>query len=122
MRFGIVPYIGDGNYKLQPVSIETVAEAFEKSINCRKAFNKTYHLGGPEAYTYKEILDAVAGKTGKRAIKAPVPIWVVKSLVLLLGWLPQFPITSEQLTMLLEGNVCDSSEAEKDLKIKLHGL
>ncbi len=48
MRFGIVPYIGDGNYQLQPVSVKTVAEAFVKSINDKRAFNKTYHLGGPD--------------------------------------------------------------------------
>ncbi|MBU5537158.1 MAG: complex I NDUFA9 subunit family protein [Candidatus Aenigmatarchaeota archaeon] len=117
MRFGIVPYIGDGNYQLQPVSVKTVAEAFVKSINNKKAFNKIYHLGGPEIYRYKELLDLIASKTGRKIVKFSVPVWIVRIFASLFGWLPQFPITNEQLTMLLEGNVCDYDKVKKDLKL-----
>lgn len=116
MRFGIVPYIGDGNYQLQPVSIKTVAEAFIKSINNRKAFNKTYHLGGPDVYTYKELLDIIAQKDNRNIIKFPIPVWIVRVFATLFSWLPQFPITNDQLNMLLEGNVCNL-EPVKDLKL-----
>lgn len=118
MMFGVVPYIGDGNYQLQPVSVKTVAEAFVKSINDRRSFNKTYHLSGPKVYTYKELLDAIAETINKRIIKIPIPTWLVKVCTTLFGWLPQFPITNEQLTMLLEGNVCDSTEAINDLMLE----
>ncbi len=117
MRFGIVPYIGNGNYQLQPVSVKTVAEAFVKSINNKKAFNKTYHLGGPEIYTYKELLDLIAKANGLKIIKLPIPAWLVYGLAVFLDWVPQFPITREQLAMLLGGNFCDSSEAIRDLDI-----
>ena len=118
MRFGIVPYIGDGNYQLQPVSVKTAAEAFVKSINNKKAFNKIYHLGGPETYSYKELLDVAADKTGKRIIKFPIPVWFVKVFATLFGRVPQFPITNDQLNMLLQGNVCDFTKVKKDLKLE----
>ena len=121
-RFPLIPYFGDGNYKFQPVSIKTVAEAFVKSINNRKAFNKIYHLGGPKVYTYKELLDIIAEKTGRKTVKIPIPMWVARIAVTLLDWLPQFPITNDQLTMLLDGNVCGSSEATRDLKIKSYSF
>ncbi len=118
MRFGIVPYIGDGSYKLQPVSVKTVSEAFVKSINSKKAFNKIYHLGGPEVYSYKEILSIVAKANNKKVVKISIPIWLARLSAALFSWLPQFPITNEQITMLLEGNVCDSSKAKRDLRIE----
>lgn len=118
MRFGIVPYIGDGNYHLQPVSVKSVAEAFVKSINNRIAFNKTCHLSGPDVYTYKELLDLIAKCMDKEIVKIPTPTWFVKTCATLFGWLPQFPITNEQLTMLLEGDVCDSSETVQILSLE----
>ena len=120
MRFGVVPYIGDGNYQLQTVSVKTVAEAFVKAINNKKAFNKVYHLGGPEVYSYKELLDKIARVKGKKIVKVSIPIWFVRIFASLFGLLPQFPITNEQLTMLLEDNKCDSDKAKEDLKIKLY--
>ena len=122
MKFNIVPYIGDGNYKLQPVSVKTVAEAFVKSINNKRALNKIYHLAGPEIYTYIELLDRIAFSKSLKIIKIPIPVWLVRIFTILFGWLPQFPITSGQITMLLEGNICDSSEAKQDLKIKLYSF
>lgn len=117
-RFGTMPYIGDGNYQLQPVSAKTVAQAFAESVDNMKAFNKVYHLGGPQVYTYKELLDAVAVKANRRITKIHIPVWVARAFIVLFGRLPSFSITNEQLTMLLEGNVCDSTEAMHDLNLK----
>ena len=117
MSFGIVPYVGDGNYQLQPVSVKTVAEAFVKSINNKKAFNKTYHLGGPDIYSYKELLDLIASIKGLKMIKIPIPAWFVKIFSSSFGWLPQFPITNGQVTMLLEGNTCDYEDVKYDLEL-----
>lgn len=122
MRFGIAPYIGNGNYHLQPVSVRAVAKAFAKSINNKKAFNKIYHLSGPDVCTYKELLGMVANAINKKIIEIPVPVWFVRVCAVLFGWMPQFPITNDQITMLLEDNVCDSSEATQDLKIKPIGF
>lgn len=122
MRFRVIPYFGDGNHQLQPVSVKTVAEAFVKSINNKKAFNKIYHLGGPKVYTYKELLDTIAASRGKKIIKIPIPVWLIRVFATLFGWLPQFPITNDQLTMLLEGNVCDFTEAKEDLELGDRGL
>lgn len=117
MRFDIVPYIGDGNYQLQPVSVKTVAEAFVKSINNKKAFNKIYHFGGPEIYSYKELLNIIASIKRLKITKIPIPIWFVRVFSTLFGWLPQLPISNEQITMLLEDNICDYEKAKYDLDL-----
>lgn len=40
----------------------------------------------------------------------PAPAWGVKIAAGLLERFPDFPITRDQLTMLMEGNTCDSRE------------
>jgi len=122
MRFRIVPYFGDGNHRFQPVSVKTVAKAFAKAINSKKTFNKTYQLGGPKVYTYKELLDAIANRCRVKITKIPMPIWFTRMLIGLFGWLPNFPITNEEVNRLLEDNVCDSNKIFKDLELENFGL
>ncbi len=115
-KYDVALYFGDGNYKLQPVSVETVANAFVKSINNNHSFKKIYHLGGPEAYTYNEILDIIIKSYKLKIIKLSFPVWSM-NLLPIFEWIPQFPVTKDQIIMLLEGNICDSSEAKKDLDL-----
>ncbi len=118
MKSGFAPYIGNGNYKLQPVSVKTVAEAFVKSLGDKKLFNKTYTLCGPKIYSYRELIDVVARMNKIKIIKYPIPVFAARILATLFGWIPKFPIDNEQMTMLLEGNVCKSKDNLKKLGIK----
>ena len=58
--------------------------------------------------TYDAILDIIGSALGKKkVIKIHYPLFMMKPLVALFERIPAFPITSSQLTMLLEGNSCD---------------
>ncbi len=112
LKIGIVPIIGDGSYKVQPVSINTVSNFFVYLLNSEYTIKKEYHLVGPKIYTYEEFIDTFAKTTGKRLYKkVHLPINFVKFMSIILGILS--PITQEQVEMLLEGSTLDEEEAGK---------
>lgn len=110
-KMPVIPVIGKGRYRLQPVAISDVARSFVKALGMPETIGKTYEIGGSESYTYEEILDLTGKAIGKDHVKKlHQPLFMMKTVVKLLGSSTAFPITSDQLTMLLEGNVCDPTD------------
>ncbi|MEJ2518849.1 MAG: complex I NDUFA9 subunit family protein [Desulfuromonadales bacterium] len=110
-RLPVVPVIGDGQYRMQPVAVEQVAETFVKALQNPETIGATYHLGGGESYSYDEILDLTAQAMGRDSVtKVHQPLFMIKPMIKMLDSFEKFPITEDQLTMLIEGNVCDPEE------------
>ncbi len=106
----VVPVIGDGNYRLQPVAVGQVAEGFARALAYPESKGQIYEVGGPRPYTFREILDLIGAALGKpRVRKVCQPIGLMRPLVRLLEPFPFFPLSSDQLTMLQEDSVCDPS-------------
>ncbi|PLX90249.1 MAG: hypothetical protein C0614_01040 [Desulfuromonas sp.] len=106
----LVPVIGDGRYRMQPVAVEQVAESLVKSLQMPQTISQTYLLGGGGDYSYNEILDLTGATIGVQPVrKIHQPVLLMKPVVQLMQNASCFPITSDQLTMLLAGNVCDPS-------------
>lgn len=114
----IIPYFGKGDYRLQPISVKNVAEAFIKALEDPNTINKPYYLGGEKRYTYKKFLDVIAKTLNKRAIKISIPRVVIEKITALFGPYNWYPITSDQLIMLFEGNICENTNFYKELNIK----
>lgn len=106
----VVPVIGDGKYRMQPVAVAQVAESFVRALSMPETVGQTYHLGGGASYSYDEILELTGKALGHEHInKAHQPLFMVKPMVKLMEHSEHFPITSEQVEMLLQGNVCDTT-------------
>ncbi|MHB8708017.1 MAG: complex I NDUFA9 subunit family protein [Desulfuromonadales bacterium] len=106
----VVPVIGDGKYRMQPVAVAQVAESFVRALSMPETVGQTYHLGGGVSYSYDEILELTGKALGHEHInKAHQPLFMVKPMVKLMEHSEHFPITSEQVEMLLQGNVCDTT-------------
>ncbi|MFQ5898578.1 MAG: complex I NDUFA9 subunit family protein [Candidatus Methylomirabilia bacterium] len=107
-RLPIVPVIGDGRYRLQPVPVEQVAEGFARAVERGTTVGQTYEVGGPRAYAFTEIVDLIGTVLGKPEVrKLYEPLWLMRPVVFVLERLPFFPLTSDQLLMLEESNVCE---------------
>ena len=102
---------------MSPIHAKDVASIFVKSINEIKTFKKTFHLGG-KAISWKDIIKIISGAYGKKKWTIPAPALLIKSLAAIFGRFEWFPITEDQITMLMEGNVCDSEEIFSMLEIK----
>lgn len=119
-KLPVTPVMGDGKYRMQPVSVRDVAAGFVNALEIKESIGQTYHCGGPETYSYDEILDLIGTAIGKKSIcKIHQPLLLMKPMVAMLQPLPQFPMTSDQLTMLQEGNVCDPTDWRTTLNLKL---
>lgn len=104
----VVPVIGDGKYRLQPVSVGNVADGFVKSLVMESTKGKTFEVGGPEELSYDEMLDRIAQALGRRrAIKVHLPLGPMRMMVRLMQGIELFPVTDDQIEMLLMNNVCD---------------
>ena len=107
-RLPVIPVMGDGRYQLQPVPVEQVAAGFAAALSQEKCLGATYHCGGADCISYNQMLDLVAAALGRRRPrKLYQPLSLMQPLVRLLQHIPLFPMTSDQLQMLIEGNCCD---------------
>jgi NADH dehydrogenase len=117
-RIPVVPVIGDGQYRMQPVAVDQVAESFVGALQLPDTIGETYHLGGSADYTYDEILDLTSEAMGKGPVsKVHQPLFMIKPMIKLLDGFEKFPITEDQLKMLVEGNVCDPDNWAKTFAI-----
>ena len=107
-RLPVVPVIGEGRQKLQPVPVEQVAEAFERALSRPDTIKQIYDVGGPEAVSMVELLDAIGHALGHRHVrKVHLPIGLMRALATVLQTIPSFPLTKDQISMLEEDNICD---------------
>lgn len=107
-KFPMVPVIGDGHYRMSPVAVEDVAAGFVRALQRPGSIGQIYHCCGPQDCSYDELLDSFGKAMGKDHVrKVHQPLVLMKPAIALMESVPSFPITSVQLTMLLEGNVCD---------------
>ena len=107
---GLLP-VGAGAFELSPVHVEDVAEAFVRALDQPETIGQTFELCGPDRVSWKEILATIARATGKRKLMLPAPAFAVKAAAGVLDSQPWFPITRDQITMLLEGNLCNEPGA-----------
>lgn len=118
-RLPVVPVIGDGQYRIQPVSVHQVAETYVKALALPEATGQIYHLGGSASYSYDDILDLTGKALGKDKVhKIHQPVFMVKPFIKLLEGFEKFPLTQDQLAMLLEGNECDIQNWSKTFSIQ----
>lgn len=103
---GLSP-LGAGKFRMGPVHVEDVAAAFATALTQDDAAGQTYELCGPEALTWKEILQRIASATGKSKLMLPAPVMLIAPVAGLLERFSWFPVTRDQLTMLISGNICD---------------
>ena len=110
--------INAGKFSMSPIHITDVAKCFVKCIEMENTFENIYNLGGPYSYTWIELIDTISKASEKNKWKIPAPVEPIKMAAMMLEWLPIFPITKDQLTMLLEGNTCNSRTAFDEFDIQ----
>jgi len=107
----IIPVIGGGRYRLQPISVHNVVSAIVQSLNGGSALNKVIEMGGPDQLEFIEILDIIARSIGVRKVRLKIPSIPLRLLV---GFMEKVmanpPVTVDQINMLLEENICDNKE------------
>ena len=107
-----------GEVLMSPVHVRDVADAFVNALADDSTIGECYVLGGPEVLSWPEMLRRIAAAVGKKKLILPMPIGFMKLGATLLDWLPFFPVTRDQLTMLADGNTAEPDEVAALIKRK----
>ncbi|MEL6297900.1 MAG: complex I NDUFA9 subunit family protein [Pseudomonadota bacterium] len=111
----LLPLIGGGKTKFQPVYVGDVADAVVAACEGRAAPGTTYELGGPEVLSFRTLLDRIQEWSDRDRGYAPLPFWAAKLMGLMTAPLPASvrPITVDQVRMLQSDNVVsDAANSE----------
>ena len=115
VRLGpVVPVIGSGRNRLQPVSLDDVAHCIADSVGNSLVKGKTLSLGGPKRLSYNDLLDEVALAMGRSIRRVHIPVPLAQPLIAVTqGLLPRAPMTTGQLKMLGIRNVAEGRDIEE---------
>src|SRR3989337_911093 len=122
----ISPFImipGNGQNKMQPVSVKNLDSAMTMAIQNSKHTNKTYEIAGPEKLTFDHIIDTICRVMGKTRLKIHIPMPLMRPGALIAECIfPKPPITRDQLLMLEEDNITENNALESVFGIKPVGF
>ena len=121
-KLRLVPVIGHGRYQLQPVPVWQVAQGFALALEQPVSENRSYDVGGPNPITFNDLIDTLARVLKKKVFKLHLPVWPLRLSAGLLQGYSWFPVTTDQITMLLVGNTCNPSAFFRDFGIKAVSL
>jgi len=100
-----LPLYGGGATRFQPVYVGDVADAVVKALSDPGCAGKTYELGGPATYSFKELMDYILAETGRRRCLVSLPFGVARVQARFLELLPVPPLTRDQVKLLERDNV-----------------
>ncbi len=110
----VLPLIGGGETKFQPVFVGDVADLIARVIDGEAQQGKTYELGGPDVMSFKDILQYILDVTGRKRLLLPLPFPVAMVQAAIMEWLPGQMLTRDQVRLLASDNVVsDAARAEK---------
>jgi NADH dehydrogenase len=105
-RLRLIPVIGDGRYRLQPVDVADVAEAFAQAAERSNLRNTSFDVGGPHKLTYNRILEIICEELGLRRRLIHISPRIVRPLVdLASNWRLPTPVSSDELAMMFEESI-----------------
>jgi NADH dehydrogenase len=114
----VLPLIGGGRTKFQPVFVGDVARAAAKVLNDASTAGEIYELGGPETMTLKEIMELTLKEIRRSRLLLPVPFGLARVMGAVLGLLPKPLLTLDQVRLLENDSVVSEGAATfRDLGI-----
>jgi uncharacterized protein YbjT (DUF2867 family) len=100
-----LPLIGGGKTRFQPVFVGDVAAAITAALTTEAARGKTYELGGPATYSFKQLLQIILQVTGRRRALVPLPFGLALFKSYFLQMAPNPLLTPDQVRLLRHDNV-----------------
>jgi NADH dehydrogenase len=124
----ILPVIGNGLSRFQPLAVKNVAACFARALAEPKSIGQTLDLCGPETLTFVEMLNQILKTLGRKRLKAHIPLKLAELQAAILEWVfPTLlkvasPLNRAQVIMLQEDNIGDGSRANNLFGLKPIGF
>jgi NADH dehydrogenase len=117
----LLPLIGGGETKLQPVFVGDVATALADAVEGKALAPSTYELGGPEELTLRQVQEYVLKTIERTRLLAPLPFSLARMQAMVLQYAPgPLKLTPDQVELLRSDNVV--SQSAKNMGLTLQGL
>jgi uncharacterized protein YbjT (DUF2867 family) len=107
----VLPLIGGGHTKFQPVFAGDVAAAFAAAVAGETRPGTIYELGGPETFTMREIMAYVLATIERRRLLLPIPFWLAKVEAAILQFMPKPVLTPDQVELLRSDSIVSDTAA-----------
>lgn len=110
----VLPLIGGGKTRFQPVYVGNVADAAARILSAPEDApfphaGKTYELAGPRVYSFKELMELMLADIGRKRMLVTVPWGMARLQAAILGLLPKPPLTTDQVKLLQRDNVASGT-------------
>ena len=122
-----LPLPGGGRMRMQPVYVGDVVAAIAVALGYRAAPSGKgvksvrggiFELGGPDSYSFKELMQITLEAIGRKRLLVPVPLGLMSLGAMFTGLLPNPPLTVDQVRLLAVDNVVsDGARCFADLGI-----
>ena len=106
----VIPMIGGGRTKFQPVHVDDVAHAVGVLADEGSPAGKVYEIGGAAVYSFRELVEILLQAIGRRRILLPIPFPVAELQAAALELMPDPPLTRDQVRLLMTNKVVSGTE------------
>ena len=114
----ILPLIGGGKTKFAPIYVGDVAQAIVKALELNNSLPKIYELGGPENYSFRQLMEILLSEIKKKRFLIAIPFGFAKFQSYFLQMIPNPLLTPDQVELLKHNNIVSGDHPTlKDLGI-----
>lgn len=118
----VLPLIGGGHTRFQPVFVGDVAKAMVGALTGNAPSGGPYELGGPEILTMADVMVRVLDYTMRKRLLVPLPFWMAKVQATFLQMLPTPPLTIDQVRLLESDNVVSDAAIKAEHTLEGFGI
>ena len=120
----VLPLIGGGRTKFQPVFVGDLAQAAANASDGAGKPGTIYEIGGPQVLSFRDLLEATLRYTDRHRLLAPMPFWLATLQALLTWPLPNAlrPITVDQVRLLKSDNVVSEAATREGRTLAALGV
>ena len=101
----VLPLIGGGKTKFAPIYVKDIAKTIVKTLELNNSKPEIYELGGPENYSFKELMEILLTEIKKKRFLISIPFGLAKFNSYFLQMMPNPLLTPDQVEILKHNNI-----------------
>jgi uncharacterized protein YbjT (DUF2867 family) len=101
----ILPLIGGGETRFQPVYVGDVADAAIGCLDDAATSGRTFELGGPRVYTFRALVELLLAEIRRKRLLVNLPFAIATLQARLMALLPNPPLTVDEIEMLKHDSI-----------------
>jgi NADH dehydrogenase len=118
----VIPLIGGGETRFQPVFVNDLAEAVAMTVDGAVEGGRIYEIGGPEILSFREMMETMLTVIQRRRHLLNIPFGVAEGLAGFAKHLPGAPLTPDQVEQLKHDNVVSEAAKAEGRTIAAFGI